>query len=77
MRHKDGHWVWVLDRGKLMSRTPEGKPLLALGTHQDITERMRLEQSLRENEERYKKAELVAHLGGWEYDPVAKFLLGL
>jgi PAS domain S-box-containing protein len=67
MRHKQGHWVWVLDRGKLSSRTPEGKPLLMLGTHQDITERKRLEQALRVNEERYKKAELVAHLGSWEY----------
>ncbi|MFP3983668.1 MAG: EAL domain-containing protein [Desulfurivibrionaceae bacterium] len=37
MRHKQGHWVWVLDRGRLLSRTPEGKPLLMLGTHTDIT----------------------------------------
>ncbi|HAE22280.1 MAG TPA: hypothetical protein DCG47_08160 [Spirochaetaceae bacterium] len=76
MSHKDGHWVWILDRGKLMSRTPEGKPLLVLGTHQDITERKRLEQSLRENEERYKKAELVARLGSWEFDLTANAFWG-
>jgi PAS domain S-box-containing protein len=39
MRHKDGHWVWVLDRGKVASWTAAGKPLLMSGTHQDITER--------------------------------------
>jgi PAS domain S-box-containing protein len=37
MRHKDGHWVWLLGRGRLSSRTPEGKPLLISGTHQDIS----------------------------------------
>ncbi|WP_314322988.1 EAL domain-containing protein [Comamonas aquatica] len=38
MRHKDGHWVWVSDRGRLISRTPEGLPLVMNGTHIDITE---------------------------------------
>ncbi|MFW5774727.1 MAG: PAS domain S-box protein [Chitinivibrionales bacterium] len=48
MRHKDGHWVWVQDRGKLLRRTPEGKPLMMYGTHTDITERKRMEESLRD-----------------------------
>jgi PAS domain S-box-containing protein len=39
MRHKDGRWIWALDRGRVASWTPEGKPLLMSGTHQDITER--------------------------------------
>lgn len=38
MRHKDGHWVWVLDRGKITSWTADGKPLMMFGTHTDITE---------------------------------------
>ncbi|SDE12967.1 PhnD/SsuA/transferrin family substrate-binding protein [Desulfuromonas thiophila] len=39
LRHRDGHWVWVLDRGKVLSRTEEGQPLMMFGTHQDISER--------------------------------------
>lgn len=39
MRHKDGHWVWVSDRGSLISRTPSGEPLMMRGTHFDITEK--------------------------------------
>jgi sigma-B regulation protein RsbU (phosphoserine phosphatase) len=39
MRHKDGGWVWVLDRGKVATWTEDGKPLLMSGTHQDITKR--------------------------------------
>ena len=50
MRHKDGHWVWVLDRGKVASWTPEDKPLLMSGTHQDITSRKDAEARLLEAE---------------------------
>lgn len=38
MRHKHGHWIWVLDRGKVLSWTDDGKPLMMFGTHQDITD---------------------------------------
>jgi PAS domain S-box-containing protein len=44
IRHKDGHWLWVLDRGKVISRTEEGKPLWVYGTHTDITKRKRAEE---------------------------------
>lgn len=46
MRHKDGHWVWVLDRGSVQSWDENGQPLLMYGTHQDITERKQAEASL-------------------------------
>lgn len=38
MRHKLGHWVMVLARGRVVSFTPEGAPLWLSGTHSDITE---------------------------------------
>jgi PAS domain S-box-containing protein len=50
MRHKNGGWVWVLDRGKIASWTDDGKPLLMSGTHQDITERKVIEDYLRLSE---------------------------
>jgi len=46
MKHKNGQWVWVLDRGKVASWSDEGKPLWMFGTHQDITERKRAEQQI-------------------------------
>ena len=46
MKHKDGHWVWFLDRGKVISWTPDGKPLWMYGTSQDITVRKRSEDAL-------------------------------
>ncbi len=38
MRHKSGRSVWVHDRGRVVSWTDDGKPLMMCGTHTDITE---------------------------------------
>lgn len=38
MKHKEGHWVWVYDRGKVFEWTEDGKPLMMYGTQQVITE---------------------------------------
>ena len=46
MLHKHGHWVWVLARGKLFSRTADGKPRWMAGTHKDISERKQTEAAL-------------------------------
>ncbi|MCG8549594.1 MAG: response regulator, partial [Desulfobacterales bacterium] len=55
MRHKHGHWVWVQDKGRVISRTDDGKPLMMFGTHTDITGRKqaqeKLQRSLRETEQ--------------------------
>lgn len=48
MRHKNGHWVWVLDRGKVFERDEEGKPIRMIGSHQDITVRRHAEEKLRQ-----------------------------
>lgn len=40
LRHKNGHWVWVLSRGKLQ-RDAHGRPVRGVGTHQDISDRRR------------------------------------
>ena len=40
-RHKDGHWVWVLDNAMVMERDGRGRPRRVVGTHLDISERKR------------------------------------
>jgi len=51
MKHKDGHWVWVNDRGNVIEWLPDGKPLKMVGTHTDITSRKNIEaEILRLNE---------------------------
>ncbi len=39
LRMKDGTYKWILDRGQIMNRTPDGRPLRVIGTHSDITAR--------------------------------------
>jgi len=46
MRHKDGHWIWILDRGRIFTRDAEGRPLSMFGTHADITTIKRAEEDL-------------------------------
>ncbi|MCU0763211.1 MAG: CHASE domain-containing protein [Hydrogenophaga sp.] len=45
--HRNGHWMWVLNRGALISTTADGKPEWMFGTHQDISQRHAAEEALR------------------------------
>ena len=67
LRHKDGHWVWVLDRGRLVSRTPDGKPQWMYGTHLDITEKKEADEErekLQAQLTQAKKMEAIGTLAG-------------
>ncbi len=44
MQHRDGNWVWVLDRGRVTKWAQDGRPLLMQGTHTDVTEMKQLEE---------------------------------
>lgn len=68
MRHRDGHWVWVLDRGKVLTRTADGQPEWMFGTHLDITARKAQEERLRKSEELLNRTGALAQVGGWEVD---------
>ncbi|WP_170873053.1 hybrid sensor histidine kinase/response regulator [Azonexus hydrophilus] len=55
MRHKNGEWIWILDRGKVVERSTDGKPLWMAGTHIEITARKRAELALAEHSEHLEK----------------------
>ncbi|HVU15312.1 MAG TPA: PAS domain-containing protein [Candidatus Didemnitutus sp.] len=68
LRHRDGQWVWVLDRGKVVARDPRGQPLRVVGTQTDITPRKQLEERLRHGEEMSLQLGRLAQIGAWEWD---------
>lgn len=68
MRHKDGHWVWILDRGKVVGRDATGRPLRLIGTHTDITALKLSEEKVRVLSERMSRAARAGHVGLWEID---------
>lgn len=55
MKHKEGHWVWIQDRGKVAQWTDDGKPFMMFGFHLDITERKNWEQRLEQSEQKLKE----------------------
>ncbi len=54
LRHKSGEWVWVLDKGRVIERDRDGKPLRLCGTHLNITARKRAEQHLMAYQQRLR-----------------------
>jgi len=56
LRHKSGGWVWILDRGKVISRNADGKPLRACGTQLDLTDRKRYEEQIAEQQRKLEEA---------------------
>ena len=51
---KDGSWKWILDRGMVVERFPDGRPRRMIGTHADLTERRQMEELLRLEQERFR-----------------------
>lgn len=58
LKCKDGTYKWILDRGKIISRDAEGKPLRIIGTHTDITFQKQTQEKFKKlNEELEQKVE--------------------
>lgn len=68
VKTKSGTWIWILDRGKVFARDERGRPTRMVGTELDITERKRLEQSLRDANADLYRAQSVAKTGSWRFD---------
>lgn len=47
LQHKSGAWIWILGRGQVVARTPDGQPLRMVGTNTDIHDRKAAEAQLR------------------------------
>jgi len=68
MRCKDGSWKWILDRGRIVRRGPDGAPLRMIGTHTDITGARRIEETLRKSEEMFRTVYAASPIGIELYD---------
>lgn len=61
LRHENGRWVWILDRGRVAGWDENGKPLRFVGTHLDIT-------LVKEQESISLQLQKSAKIGAWEMD---------
>jgi diguanylate cyclase (GGDEF)-like protein/PAS domain S-box-containing protein len=53
-RHHDGHWMWILSRGKTIDWFDDGRPARVIGTDTDITALKAVEGQLAEEKERLR-----------------------
>lgn len=68
MRHKQGHWVWILSMGKVMEWDQDHKPVRMLGTHLDITESREARIQLEESRQQLQLIIDNIEVGTWDWN---------
>lgn len=68
LRHKQGHWVWVLDRGSVVERDHDGRPVRVAGVQVDITRQKQAERNLGRMNQRFRLALAASGTGIWHFD---------
>lgn len=66
LKHKEGHWIWILTKGKVISRNSNGFPVVVIGTQQDISNRKRNELLLTRYKSLIETTTNVSSIGSWE-----------
>ncbi|MBL0713990.1 MAG: PAS domain S-box protein [Desulfosarcina sp.] len=73
-RHKNRTYRFIELIAVNMLDNPRIKGIM--GNYRDITDRMASERAGRKNEQRLEKAQAIAHVGYWEFDPASKTIRG-
>jgi diguanylate cyclase (GGDEF)-like protein/PAS domain S-box-containing protein len=66
IRHKDGHYTWVLESGRAVEWGSDGRPTRMLGAYFDISERKASEQELVIASQLLQETQAISKVGGWE-----------
>jgi PAS domain S-box-containing protein len=56
MQHKNGDWIWILDRGRTVEWDSDGNPNRLVGTHVDITHRKKIEEQIEHEKHLFQTA---------------------
>ena len=71
---REGGWRWVMSRGQITERGPDGSPQRMFGTLTDITAWHEAEEQLQRSEQRLTLATEGAELGTWHFDMASNTL---
>jgi PAS domain S-box-containing protein len=82
LRHRDGHWVWVMDRGRVVQRNGAGRATRIMGTLLDISQSKAAEAALRDRERELARSQdflrrladtIPGPIGYWDKDLRCRF----
>lgn len=65
-RHKDGHWIWVMSRGRIVTRDMNGLPHRIIGIDTDITELKLAEAETKAIAQRLSISVAASGIGIWD-----------
>jgi len=68
LRQRDGQWRGVLDRGRVVARTADGRPLRMVGTRTNVHHHKLRERQLCEQQFQFEEAQRIAGVGSWSWD---------
>lgn len=74
LKHKSGHYIWVLVLGKLVGSDEQGNPQRMIGSHREITKRKDKDVQLLINSQLLEDAQQLGRFGGWQLDLQTKKL---
>ena len=69
-RNKEGNYLWIFNRGKVVERNAAGEAIRVVGSHSDVSKLKQSEQALKENETRLSLAVKAGGVGIWDWDIV-------
>ncbi|MEM1402577.1 MAG: EAL domain-containing protein [Pseudomonadota bacterium] len=75
MRHRDGHWIWIMTRGRVVERDEEGNPLRMFGVHLDIRERKEQEAYSKQLSSLLESTGRLGRIGGWDLNLLTNDLI--
>lgn len=67
-RHADGHWIWIMCRGRPVAWDADGKPYRFVGTDTDISPLKASEDRIKAVSRRLELALSSVQIGIWQYD---------
>jgi PAS domain S-box-containing protein len=76
LKTKSGTWKWVRTMGKVVERDEDGEPVRAVGIHQDIDDRKRVELALKQERDMFKEGPTIVFkwedTEGWPIEYVSE-----
>ena len=68
LRHKEGHYIWIHDVGRVVATDQNGKALRVTGIHKDVTELMHIQSALSVEKDQLTRTQQVSLTGSAYYD---------